>query len=286
MPSQCVGQVRRERNTANTRRRSDASGGIDVTIALSDRRAASRSRGERERGRLGVRLGGRRCGGPDHLSGDFDCCGRRLELSQQAADLAVAVVRLRRVLRAGTAGLSSCGIATAVAVVAKEACVVATKLAAGSVTAAAEAHQPVKPVAHRRQEDVTHRQHSRDRPEGEATTGGATEHDVRLRDSALVRPTRAAGRGASGLWRQSRRPPDSGQPKKPARKSGSVTPRTFATPFPSLEEADKLRCSGPKSPAAAPLAQSAEQLTLNQWVLGSSPRGSTENATESGTERK
>lgn len=254
MPSQCVGQVRRERNTANTRRRSDASGGIDVTIALSDRRAASRSRGERERGRLGVRLGGRRCGGPDHLSGDFDCCGRRLELSQQPADLAVAVVRLRR-FRGARITRYSAGrrLVATVVVVAKEA-IALYRLATSRVTAATQACQPVQPVAHRRQEDVTHRQRSRDRPEGEATTGGATEHGVKLRDSALLRPTRAAGRGASDLWRQSRRPADSGQPKKTAGKTGSVTPRTFATPFPSLEEADKLRCSGPKSLASRSLS--------------------------------
>lgn len=35
--------------------------------------------------------------------------------------------------------------------------------------------------------------------------------------------------------------------------------------------------AGSETPAEryAPLAQSAEQLTLNQWVLGSSPRGCT-----------
>jgi hypothetical protein len=192
MPSLMRGVVRRERNTANTRRRSDASGGIAVTIALSDRRAASRSRGERERGRLGVRLGGRRRGGPDHLGGDFDGCGGRLQLSQQAADFAVAVVRLRRFRGARITRFSAGRRLVAVVAVVAEEAIALYRLATSRVTAAAEACQPVQPVAHRRQEDVTHRQRSRDRPEGEATTGGATEHGGRLRDSALVRPTRAA----------------------------------------------------------------------------------------------
>ncbi len=37
-----------------------------------------------------------------------------------------------------------------------------------------------------------------------------------------------------------------------------------------------LILGSPRSEQPAPLAQSAEQLTLNQWVLGSSPRGCTD----------
>ncbi len=165
--------VRRERNTAKHPPRGDALGGFDVTIALGDRRAASAGRGENERGRFGVRLGGRHRGGPDHLGGDFDGRGRRLQLGQQAADIAVAVMGLRRfrgarTARRNTRGLSSQGLVTAALVVAEEAIasnrLALHRLAANGVTTAAHAGKPVQPVADRRQKDIPHRERSRQRP--------------------------------------------------------------------------------------------------------------------------